>query len=140
MSIARAMALSEVTSRPHLKFEVRVTGDMAFSGIGEGFVLWVENRLMFDGGCGGEIKIPALNAASDAAFRTGYPDRSFPYCAGVSDTAGAAGASAVTSGATTGLIFTVARICSRRLKILSRSTCLMTPSSEATVVTFRANS
>lgn|GEM_PF-6719401 len=137
MSIAREMALSEVTSRPHLKFEVRVTGDMAFSGFGEGFVLWVENRLMFDGGCEGEIKIPALNAASDAAFRTGYPDRSFPYCAGVSDTAGA---SAVTSGATTGLIFTVARICSRRLKTLSRSTCLMTPSSEATVVTFRANS
>src|SRR5579872_2140116 len=78
MSIAREMALSEVTSRPHLKFEVRVTGDMAFSGFSEGFVLWVENRLMFDGGCEGEIKIPALNAASDAAFRNGVPGSQLP--------------------------------------------------------------
>jgi hypothetical protein len=52
-----------------------------------------------------------------------------------------AGASAVTSGVgETAVIFTVARIFSRRSKTLSRSTCLVMPSSEAAVVTFRANS
>src|ERR1035438_7291133 len=61
------------------------------------------------------------------------------YCAGVSAYVGG-GASAVASGAATGLIFTVARIFSRQSKTLSRSTCFMTPSSEATVVTLRANS
>src|SRR5262245_3135932 len=60
------------------------------------------------------------------------------YCAGVWVAAGE-GASAVTSGVR-GLIFTVARICSRRLKTLSRSTCLTKPSDEASVVTFSANS
>jgi hypothetical protein len=58
------------------------------------------------------------------------------YCAGAS--AGVCD-SAETSGVT-GLILTVDRICSRRLKTLSRSTCLTRPSSEALVVTFSANS
>ena len=63
----------------------------------------------------------------------------FTYCAGVSATV-AAGTSVATSGAATGLIFTVERMVSRRPKTLSRSTCLITPCSDATVVTFSANS
>ena len=72
--------------------------------------------------------------------REGGAPRFPPYCAGASDGAAGAGTSAVTSGAAIGLIFTVARICCRRLKTLSRSTCLTRPSPEASVVTFRANS
>ena len=68
----------------------------------------------------------------------GHPILYVRYCAGVSGVVGT-GASAVTSGAA-GLIFTVARIFSRRSKTLSRSTCLVTPWSDATVVTFSANS
>jgi hypothetical protein len=50
------------------------------------------------------------------------------YCAGVAGVAGVAGALAVTSGAATGLIFTVAMIAASRLKTLSRSTCFIAPS------------
>jgi len=75
--------------------------------------------------------------AFDRRDRAGAPFLS-NYCAGVCGAAGV-GASAATSGVI-GLIFTVERICSRRLKTLSRSTCLTSPSAEASVVTFRANS
>jgi hypothetical protein len=83
-----------------------------------------------------ESRNPRPVSPKTGETRTGHPP--FHYCAGVCGAAGV-GASAVTSGVI-GLIFTVERICSRRLKTLSRSTCLTRPSAEASVVTFRANS
>lgn len=84
-------------------------------------------------------KVPTLSPPKPR--RQGWGTH-FPvcYCAGASDGAAGVGVSADTSGATIGLSLTVARICSRRLKTLSRSTCLTRPSPEASVVTLRANS
>ena len=63
------------------------------------------------------------------------------YCAGVPTVTGAAtGALAVTSTLFTGLIFTVARILSSRLKISSRFTALPPSSVSPVVATFIANS
>ena len=86
-----------------------------------------------------KVKIPALSVQRTDG--QGRGTRMFlNYCAGAAAAGGAFGASAVTSGAVIGVIFTVERMASRRLKTLSRSTCLTMPSSDASVVTFRANS
>src|ERR1700735_5454848 len=90
----------------------------------------------------GKVKVPTLSQRTREGWGNPF---AFSYWAGVSGTGGVAGVSAVTSGVATGLIvtgviFTVARIFSRLLKTRSRSTCLMRPSAEATVVTFSANS
>lgn len=124
-------AFSEVTPRLDLKFGVQFETTFRMK-LGM-------KRVMAVSGFLGTIVLQQKSPTSTGSPSAKVGHLRFTYCAGVSAT-GAAGTSVATSGAGTGLIFTVERMVSRRPKTLSRSTCLITPCSDATVVTFSANS
>ena len=121
---------------------VRLPGQEAPAGKGVSLYCWTGDCATGKiGARGGLVKRkskapPCL--AKNRRDKDGAPT-DVAYWAGFTGAAGVAGVSAVTSGVM-GLIFTVASIFSRRSKTLSRSTCLIKPSCDATVVTLRANS